>query len=121
MDRLEAGQAELRARIAHLEVLLECLVEAIVNRSSARDSCEHPLVFNGADPTRFLSRGERAAAIYMGENGATCRDRGRRIHVPVHDAGPVVESMRARDAFDGEIPAARASGTKAVEEVRSAA
>ena len=35
IDKVEAGQAELRERMAHLEGLLEGLREAIVHRSAA--------------------------------------------------------------------------------------
>ena len=66
----------------------------------------------------FLSRGVGAAIITLGENGALYRDGDRIAHVPAYDAGPVVETTGAGDAFNGGFAAALASGVEPVGAVR---
>ena len=66
----------------------------------------------------FLSRGVGAAIITLGENGALYRDGDRVAHVPAYDAGPVVETTGAGDAFNGGFAAALATGAEPVEAVR---
>ncbi len=66
----------------------------------------------------LLSRGVGAAIVTLGEKGALYRDRNRTTHVPAYDAGPVVETTGAGDAFNGGFAAALAAGADAVEAVR---
>ncbi len=65
----------------------------------------------------LLSRGVGAAIITLGENGALYQDGERATHVPAYDAGPVVETTGAGDAFNGGFAAALASGAEPVEAV----
>lgn len=66
----------------------------------------------------FLDAGVGAAIITLGENGALYRDRSRTVHVPAIDAGKVVETTGAGDAFNGGLAAALARGADPVEAVR---
>jgi ribokinase len=66
----------------------------------------------------LLARGVGAAIITLGEKGALYRDGARSVHVPVFDAGPVVETTGAGDAFNGGFAAALAEGADPVEAVR---
>ncbi|MDE2911626.1 MAG: ribokinase [Paracoccaceae bacterium] len=68
--------------------------------------------------TVFLDHGVGAAIITLGENGALYRDADRTVHVPVFDAGPVIETTGAGDAFNGGFAAALADGAEPVEAVR---
>lgn len=58
----------------------------------------------------FLAKGARAALITLGENGALLHSRATSIHIPIFDAGPVVETTGAGDAFNGGFAAALAKG-----------
>ncbi len=66
----------------------------------------------------LLARGVGAVIITLGENGALYRDSRRTVHVPAFDAGPVVETTGAGDAFNGGFATALAEGTDPVEAVR---
>ena len=66
----------------------------------------------------FLERGVKAAIITLGENGALYRDSQRVLHVPAYNAGPVLETTGAGDAFNGAFATALAAGTDPVEAVR---
>jgi ribokinase len=66
----------------------------------------------------LLARGVGAAIITLGEKGALYRDGARSVHVPVFDAGLVVETTGAGDAFNGGFAAALAEGADPVEAVR---
>lgn len=66
----------------------------------------------------FLAKGVGAALITLGERGVLYRDRDRSVHVPVFDAGPVVETTGAGDAFNGGFAAALARGADPVEAAR---
>ncbi len=66
----------------------------------------------------FLDRGVGAAAITLGEKGVLYRDRDRSVHVPVFDAGKVVETTGAGDAFNGGFAAALARGADPVAATR---
>jgi ribokinase len=66
----------------------------------------------------FLERGVGAAVITLGEKGALYRDKNRMLHVPAYNAGPVVETTGAGDAFNGAFATALAAGTDPVEAVR---
>jgi ribokinase len=58
----------------------------------------------------LMARGVRAAIITLGDKGALFRDRTRSVHVPVFNAGPVVETTGAGDAFNGGFAVALAEG-----------
>ena len=67
---------------------------------------------------RFLAQGVGAAVITLGERGAFVKSRGLRAHVPAFDAGAVVETTGAGDAFNGAFAAALAEGAAALDAVR---
>lgn len=58
----------------------------------------------------FLGRGVGTALITLGENGALLHSRSQSLHVPAFNAGPVVETAGAGDAFNGGFAAALARG-----------
>ncbi|NNF90985.1 MAG: ribokinase [Boseongicola sp.] len=66
----------------------------------------------------FLAMGVGAAVITLGENGAFYKDGVRAKHVPAFDAGPVVETTGAGDAFNGGFAVALAEGLDPVDAVR---
>ncbi|MBN9074623.1 MAG: ribokinase [Rhizobiales bacterium 65-79] len=68
----------------------------------------------------FLARGAGAALITLGEKGALLHTGERSVHVPAVDAGPVIETAGAGDAFNGAFAAALARGLEAEEAVRFA-
>ena len=62
--------------------------------------------------------GAGAAIITLGDKGALFHDGVRSVHVPVFNAGPVVETTGAGDAFNGGFAAALARGMDPVAAVR---
>ncbi len=58
----------------------------------------------------FLARGVRNAVITLGAQGAFLKNATTRAHVPAVDAGPVVETTGAGDAFNGGFAVALAEG-----------
>ena len=52
----------------------------------------------------------RAAVVTLGAQGALLHARDRSVHVPAYDAGPVVETTGAGDAFNGAFATALAQG-----------
>jgi ribokinase len=64
------------------------------------------------------AKGVGAVIVTLGGNGALYRDASRSVHVPVFDAGPVVETTGAGDAFNGGFATALAEGADPVEAVR---
>jgi len=66
----------------------------------------------------LLKRGAGAAVITLGEKGALYHDGARTVHVPALNAGPVVETTGAGDAFNGGFAVALAEGRDPVEAVR---
>lgn len=66
----------------------------------------------------LLDRGVGAAVITLGERGVLYRSRTETVHVPAFDAGQVIETTGAGDAFNGGFAAALADGLTAVEAVR---
>jgi ribokinase len=65
-----------------------------------------------------LAQGAGAAIVTLGEKGALYRDASRTVHVPVYDAGPVVETTGAGDAFNGGFATRLSEGADPVEAVR---
>jgi len=58
----------------------------------------------------FLAKGAGAALITLGEAGALLHTRTRSLHIPSFNAGAVVETAGAGDAFNGGFAAALARG-----------
>ncbi len=66
----------------------------------------------------LLAMGAGAAILTLGEKGALFHDGTRTVHVPPFNAGPVVETTGAGDAFNGGFAAALAEGMDPVAAVR---
>lgn len=64
------------------------------------------------------AKGAGAAVITLGANGALYQDAEQTVHVPPFNAGPVVETTGAGDAFNGGFAAALARGAEPVAAVR---
>lgn len=62
--------------------------------------------------------GASAAVITLGDKGALYHDGAQSVHVPALNAGPVVETTGAGDAFNGGFAAALARGADPVSAVR---
>lgn len=69
----------------------------------------------------FLELGVGAALITLGENGAVLRSANEMFHVPAINAGPVVETTGAGDAFNGGFAVALSEGISGEAAVRFAA
>ena len=67
---------------------------------------------------QLLERGVGAAVITLGEKGVLYHDGDRTVHVGAYNAGPVVETTGAGDAFNGGFAAALVSGMDPVEAAR---
>ncbi|MEM9106046.1 MAG: ribokinase, partial [Pseudomonadota bacterium] len=72
----------------------------------------------GAAADALLSMGVGAALITLGEQGVLYKDAEQTVHVPAVDAGPVLETTGAGDAFNGGFSTALAEGLDPVEAVR---
>lgn len=66
----------------------------------------------------FLDMGVGAAVITLGENGAFYMDGQTSAHVPPFNAGPVVETTGAGDAFNGGFAVALSEGAGPIDAVR---
>jgi ribokinase len=66
----------------------------------------------------FLARGVRNAIVTLGAQGAYIKNREIKAHVPAVDAGKVVETTGAGDAFNGGFAVALSEGMHLVEAVR---
>ena len=64
------------------------------------------------------ARGAKAALITLGARGALWQDAARTVHIPALDAGPVVETTGAGDAFAGGFATALAEGQDPVTATR---
>lgn len=83
---------------------------------------EAAMLTGESDPARaadaLLARGARGAVITLGAQGAYVRTATVAQLVPAIDAGPVVETTGAGDAFNGGLAVALAEGKDIVEAVR---
>lgn len=59
---------------------------------------------------KLMAMGAKAAIITLGEKGAFYKDATEKYHQPAFDAGPVVETTGAGDAFNGGLAVALAEG-----------
>jgi ribokinase len=66
----------------------------------------------------FLSRGVRNVVITLGAQGAVVKNAGVSKHVPAFDAGPVVETTGAGDAFNGGLAVGLSEGMDIVAATR---
>ncbi|HJT16273.1 MAG TPA: ribokinase [Thermoanaerobaculia bacterium] len=66
----------------------------------------------------FLARGVRNVVITLGAQGALVKNRQLMKHVPAFDAGPVVETTGAGDAFNGGFAVALSEGRNVVDAAR---
>lgn len=66
----------------------------------------------------LLAKGVSKALITLGENGALLHDRTTGTHVPAFNAGAVVETTGAGDAFNGGFAVALSEGRAPVDAVR---
>lgn len=69
---------------------------------------------------RLLGMGVGMVIITLGENGALLHGNGQSEHIPAVQAGPVVETTGAGDAFNGGFAAALARGAGPLAAVRFA-
>ena len=83
---------------------------------------EAAMLTGESDPERaadvILARGAGAAVITLGARGALVKTRTILEHVPAVDAGPVVETTGAGDAFNAGFAVALAEGRGVVDAVR---
>ncbi|WP_434722932.1 ribokinase [Mesorhizobium sp. RIZ17] len=68
----------------------------------------------------LLAKGVGAVIVTLGEKGALLHTKERSEHVGAVNAGPVVETTGAGDAFNGGLAAALAKGVEPLEAVRFA-
>jgi ribokinase len=68
----------------------------------------------------LLARGAGTVVLTLGARGALIRNRGLSQHVPAIEAGPVVDTTGAGDAFNGGLALALAEGRELVQAVRFA-
>src|SRR5690606_16019591 len=69
---------------------------------------------------RLLATGVGSAVVTLGERGALLHGEGQSVHVPAVQAGPVIETTGAGDAFNGGLAAALARSASPLEAVRFA-
>jgi ribokinase len=67
---------------------------------------------------RLLSLGAKNVILTLGAQGAFVKNRKIAKHVPAFDAGPVIETTGAGDAFNGGLAVALAEGLDIVQAVR---
>jgi ribokinase len=66
----------------------------------------------------FLAMGARNAVITLGADGVFVKNASTHAHVPAFDAGPVVETTGAGDAFNGGFAVALAEGKDILQAAR---
>jgi ribokinase len=102
------------------EMLALCdVVTPNESEASALTGIEVASVESAEAAARALrARGVGTAIITLGEKGALYHDGARSVHVPPFNAGPVVETTGAGDAFNGGFAAALSEGADPVAAVR---
>jgi len=68
----------------------------------------------------LLARGAGTVILTLGARGSLLRTRGKSTHIPAFNAGPVLETTGAGDAFCGAFAAALADGLAAEDAARFA-
>jgi ribokinase len=68
----------------------------------------------------LLGKGAGAALITLGEKGSLLHTRSASVHIPAVDAGPVIDTTGAGDAFNGAFAVAIAAGRDPVDAARFA-
>ena len=110
------------APAAHIPGAMLALCDYVTPNESEAEGITGVAVHSVRDAEKaagvFLDKGVGAAIITLGEHGALYRDREHTVHVPAFNAGSVVETTGAGDAFNGAFAAALARGTDPVEAVR---
>lgn len=110
------------APAAHIPGAMLALCDYVTPNESEAEGITGVAVHSVRDAEKaagvFLDKGVGAAIITLGEHGALYRDREHTVHVPAFNAGSVVETTGAGDAFNGAFAAALARGTEPVEAVR---
>jgi ribokinase len=66
----------------------------------------------------LLGYGVGTVVVTLGARGALVKSRAGSAHIPAYDAGPVVETTGAGDAFNGGLAVALAEGMETIEAVR---
>jgi ribokinase len=90
------------------------LIDFITPNESETEALTGIPVISVADAERaanvLLARGVKNAIITLGEQGAFVKNATSGIHVAAFDAGPVVETTGAGDAFNGGLSVALTEG-----------
>ena len=73
-----------------------------------------------AAATALLTRGVRNVILTLGAQGALIKNHTLTRHIPAVDAGPIVETTGAGDAFNGGLATALAEGMGLIESTRFA-
>jgi ribokinase len=73
-----------------------------------------------AAASALLARGVRNVIITLGAQGALIKNSALTLHIPAINAGPVIETTGAGDAFNGGLATALAEGMTLVEAVKFA-
>ena len=73
-----------------------------------------------AAATALLSRGVRNVILTLGAQGALIKSHTLTRHIPAVDAGPIIETTGAGDAFNGGLATALAEGASLIESTRFA-
>ena len=68
----------------------------------------------------LLGKGAGAALITLGEKGSLLHTRSASVHIPAVDAGPVIDTTGAGDAFNGAFAVAIAAGRDPADAARFA-
>lgn len=95
------------------------LVDCLTPNESEAEALSGVPVRSLADAERaadaLLARGPGAVIMTLGAQGALVCRGGTKVHVPAVDAGPVVDTTGAGDAFNGGLAVALAEGKDLVE------
>ena len=98
---------------ASFEVIIDKIIPSLLNFNNRITVLCGP-GNNGGDgfviAKKLIEKGANAAVITLGEQGALFKDSNQIIHQPAYQAGPVVETTGAGDAFNGGLAVAVAEG-----------